>query len=95
MELTDILSRPKFGSKLSASGFSADENVDRYVEMIEIVVPIDARGRAPDPYDDVVIGTAIAAKADFLVTGDKALLGVSSFEGGRIVSVYEAIRLLQ
>ena len=46
---------------------------------------------APDPDDDVVIGTALAAKADFVVTGDRALLSVREYEGGRIVSVSEAL----
>jgi predicted nucleic acid-binding protein len=39
----------------------------------------------------VVIGTALAAKADFVVTGDRALLSVGEYEGGRIVSVSEAL----
>ena len=46
---------------------------------------------APDPDDDVVIGTALAAKANFVVTGDRALLSVAQYEGGRIVSVSEAL----
>jgi predicted nucleic acid-binding protein len=43
------------------------------------------RSLAPDPDEDVVIGTALAARADLLVTGDRALLSVATFEGGRIV----------
>jgi predicted nucleic acid-binding protein len=39
----------------------------------------------------VVIGTALAAKADFIVTGDKPLLSVKVFDGGRIVTVGEAL----
>jgi predicted nucleic acid-binding protein len=46
---------------------------------------------APDPDDDVVIGTALAAKADFVVTGDKPLLSVGEFRGVRIVSVRQAL----
>jgi predicted nucleic acid-binding protein len=42
-----------------------------------------------------VIGTALAANADLLVTGDHDLLSVSTFEGGRIVSVQDALRLIE
>ena len=36
---------------------------------------------APDPDDDIVIGTALAAKADLVVTGDKPLLSVAESRG--------------
>ena len=49
---------------------------------------------APDPDDDVVIGTALAAKADLVDTGDKPLLTVSEHQGVRIVGVAEAIEVI-
>ena len=39
----------------------------------------------------MVIGTALAAKADLIVTGDRGLLDVGAYQGIRIVSVAEAI----
>ncbi len=51
-------------------------------------------GIAPDPDDDVVIGTALAAQAQWVVTGDKPLLSVSEYQGVRIVQVSEAVQLL-
>lgn len=47
-----------------------------------------------DPDDDVVIGTALAAKADLLVTGDHALLDVWTYQGIRIASVAEALGVI-
>lgn len=41
-----------------------------------------------------MIGTALSAKADFLVTGDAVLLAVAEYEGARIVSVVEALQNL-
>jgi hypothetical protein len=49
---------------------------------------------APDPDDDVVIGTAIAANAELIVTGDRTLLAVGVFHGGRIVTVAEALQAI-
>lgn len=40
-----------------------------------------------DPKDDPVIATAVAAKANFLVTGDRAhLLPIRQYQGIRIVN---------
>ena len=49
---------------------------------------------APDPDDDVVIGTTLAAQADFIVTGDKSLLSVTTYQGGHIIGVSEAVRTI-
>jgi len=93
-ELTDILSRSKFNKKIAASLLSVDQLVDLYSELVALVRPISVPRIAPDPDDDVVIGTALAAKADFIVTGDRALLTLAEYEGGRIISVSEALRSL-
>jgi hypothetical protein len=42
---------------------------------------------APDPDDDVVIGTSLAAKAELVITGDKPLLTVIEHQGVRVVGV--------
>ena len=91
-ELTGILSRPKFEKKIAASLLSVDQIVDLYAELVALVRPIFVSRLAPDPDDDVVIGTALAARADFVVTGDRALLSVTDYDGGRIISVREALR---
>lgn len=91
-ELTEILARQKFEKKIAASLLSVDQLVDLYAELVALVRPISIPRTAPDPDDDVVIGTALAAKASFLVTGDRALLSVAEYQGGRIVSVTEALQ---
>lgn len=48
------------------------------------------RGRA----GDVVIATALAAKADCIVTGDRTFLAVGKYQGVRIVSVAVAVQLI-
>jgi putative PIN family toxin of toxin-antitoxin system len=94
-ELTDILSRSKFERKITASLLSVDQIVDSYAAMASVVSPAYIVRLAPDPDDDVVIGTAISAKADFVVTGDRTFLAVAHYQGGRIVSVKEALDLLR
>ncbi len=93
-ELTDILLRQKFEKKIAASTFSIDQLVDRYAELATLVRAEVVPRVAPDPDDDVVIGTALAARADFVVTGDLPLRKVNEYMGVRIVRVYEAIGLI-
>ena len=91
-ELTDILSRTKFEKKVAASQLSVDQIVDLCSQLAALVRPVSTPRIAPDPDDDVVIGTGLAAKADLVVTGARGWLSVVQHEGIRIVSVTEALR---
>ena len=93
-ELTEVLARSKFDKKIEASSLSIDEIVDRYAVLAALVRPIAIERTAPDPDDDVVIGTALAAKADLIVTGDKLLLSLAQHHEVRIVSVVDALELI-
>ena len=93
-ELTDILGRRKFARKIAASQLTIDQLVDGYAQLAALVRPAATPRIAPDPDDDVVIGTALAAKADLVDTGDKPLLTVSEHQGVRIVGVAEAIEVI-
>ena len=92
-ELTDILSRRKFEKKIVASLLTVDQLVDRYTELAQVVRPMAIPRIAPDPDDDVVIGTALVAKADLLVTGDKALRSVGEHQGVRFAGMAEALQV--
>lgn len=56
--------------------------------------PVAVAGIAPDPDDDVVLGTALAARAELIVTGDRGLLSVGEYRGVRIVGVAQALALI-
>lgn len=47
-----------------------------------------------DPDDDIFIAAAIAGKAEFIVSGDKALRRASGFQGISILSPGEFVRVL-
>lgn len=90
-ELTEILRRNKFAEKIAASGQSIDQIVDGYAAYAEIVRPIATPRIAPDPDDNVVIGTALAARADMIVTGDRPFLSVGRWQDIDIITVSEAL----
>jgi uncharacterized protein len=93
-ELTDILGRRKFEKKITASKLSVDQLVDRYADLCTLVHPAPLSGIAPDPDDDVVIGTALAAQVDYIVTGDQPLLSVGMYQGVRLIGVSKAVRII-
>jgi putative PIN family toxin of toxin-antitoxin system len=82
-ELEGVLLRPKFG--LTAPHVAAIIDLVRQtfttVSSVATVCAI-----AEDPDDDAVLGTAVAAAADMIVSGDDHLLRLGEFRGIRIVS---------
>lgn len=77
------------------SGFTAEDIADLYSEMAILVRPAVIPRTAPDPDDDVVLGTAVAASAEYIVTGDRTLLSVAGFQTARIVTVREALETIE
>jgi putative PIN family toxin of toxin-antitoxin system len=50
---------------------------------------------ATQPSDDVVIATAVAGRAEYLVTGDAALRAIGEIRGVRIVTPAEFVAILR
>ena len=80
----------------------ADEDVHGYLAWLLSVAELvgelpDLRGAVPDdPEDDMVIATAVAAEADYLVTGDRAhLLPMREYRGIPIISARSFLDLLE
>jgi uncharacterized protein len=90
VELGEVLRRPKFG--LDA------ERIAYFVQAIEeaatLVAPIkklDTPGR--DPADAMILECAMAAGADYIVTGDDDLLVLDPWDSIRIVTAADYLRL--
>ncbi len=63
------------------------ENPATLKTRLTVVVPIDLGRRVcRDAEDDPILGTAVAAHCELLVTGDKDLLEMGQYETVRIVS---------
>jgi hypothetical protein len=90
-ELSDVLNRRKFEKKIAASLFTVDQIVDRYAALAGLVRPEPTPRITLDPGDDVVIGTALAARANLIVSGDSHLLELKIFQGVPIVTAADAI----
>jgi len=85
-EYTDVLRRPKFGLE--------EQTLKRWAELLEMrTVNVGSPPTVPDfprdPKDAPFLAAALAAHADFLITGDKDLLQAKNIVSTRIVTVAE------
>jgi len=94
-ELTRLLSRPKLAAKLTGDGESAAEIVARYAELASVIgAPAVEEVRLRDPDDAVVLACAIGAHADAIVSGDKDLQTLGTYQGIPILSPAQCLQRL-
>jgi len=76
--------------KLGAPSSVARDVVVYLTEVSEVVVPAEIDPAAcKDETDLPVLGAAVAAKCDYIITGDAALLALKKYQGVEIVSPRE------
>jgi putative PIN family toxin of toxin-antitoxin system len=82
--------------RLDYPGRKCVEWVEALTESAELVFPVErASGATPDPDDEMILECALAAEADYIVSGDKKhLLPLREFQGIPIVSPAEFLRRL-
>ena len=95
-ELTQTLGYAKFTPRLEAFGTSAPMLVAHYTALVSVVTPASVPPVVRnDADDDHVIAAAVAARAELIVTGDRAhLLPVGSHQGIAIVTAREVVERL-
>lgn len=94
-EILEVLKRPELTTKF------------RTLAGLDLSTVIDLLGQAPaveipnippisrDPKDNKFIATALAAKADYLVSEDRDLLDLKEYQGVKIISTEAFIQLLE
>lgn len=76
-ELRRVMPKLKHRHGLSAAEMA--DFIDLLALQADIVVPAATNDPdLTDPFDQAILGTLISAKADYLVTGDKALLRLAA-----------------
>lgn len=93
-EVTRTLTKPYFVRMVSRSRHEAAMRGLRR-QASRVTPAADIEGIATHPEDDLVLATAVAGQADFLVTGDNQLLKLGMYHGVRIVDVHDFIGRLQ
>lgn len=95
-ELADTLALARFRKRIAEAGTSADELVAAYRDAVMIVMPREVPRVIPDDVDDDhVIAAAVAARARYIVTGDRThLLPIGTHGEIAIVSPRQCLDLL-
>jgi uncharacterized protein len=93
-EFVEVISRTKFQRYL------AEQDVIDFLEALSTrarIVRTRSRLRVimEDPEDNIILAAAYDAKADYVVSGDKHLLGLKEFEGTGIVTVETMLEVLR
>ena len=91
-ELAGILPRQKFAQRLAQKQLSIPALIERYSALAEIIEPASLSGPvSPDPDDDVVLATALAARAELIVSRDKHLRNLKYFHRIPILNATDAL----
>jgi len=87
-ELADVLAREKFG--LSSEQVSSILQLigETFIEVVPDEIPDVIRD---DPDDNVVLACAVAANAQWIVSGDRHLLDLKSYQETTILSPVDAL----
>ncbi len=82
-------------NKMKVGGALADEIIAELSAEFELVEPKPfSKPVSRDTDDDVVLATALTAKAEVIVTGDADLLVLKKFQGIKIISPRQFVELL-
>lgn len=94
-ELFNVIMRPKFASKLAASGRHPKSLIAELLSIsVQITLPATIPRVCRDSKDDIVLACAISANADAIVSGDKDLQVLKYYQTIPILGPAEALLLL-
>ena len=93
-ELRDVLAREKLKPYIRSE--EADDLVFHLEAVAMVVAELPDVNLSPDPRDNPILATALAAQADMVVSGDKGdMLALRRIEGIPIVTARDALERLR
>jgi putative PIN family toxin of toxin-antitoxin system len=84
MEYVKVLAYPKFKQEIKSV---IEQELLPFVEPVKVSKAISVI--AEDPSDDKFLNLALGGKSDFIISGDKHLLGLNEYGGIKIVTAEE------
>jgi len=92
-ELRAVLEYPKFRLTKDEIEMLIEEEILPFFEVVEIIN--DVRGICKDPDDDKFISCAVAASADYVVSGDRQLCEVGKYKTVRIIRASDLLQMFE
>ena len=92
-ELRAVLKYPKFSLVPDEIQSIIESEILPFFEVVEIKKRV--KGICRDPEDDKFIACAVSGSADFLITGDKDLIDLKSYETVEIIKASEFLKIFE
>jgi hypothetical protein len=94
-ELTAVLTYPKIVTRIHLK----QSEMDAILALVFSALDAESEGLTlpgvtRDPKDDAVVACAVAGRADYIVSGDKDLLSLETYEGIEIVTPRQFLDIL-
>lgn len=93
-ELNIVMQRPKLQKFLMESGRNSKQLIEKIILMSESVEPDTKAEVCRDKKDNKFIECALAANADYLVSGDDDLLCLKELENIKIVKTSQILKII-
>lgn len=95
-EVKSVLQYPKFSGRLTALGITA---IDAFAYCMNLTTYVPSPNTIPevikeDPFDNTFLGFAVENNASLIVSGDRYLLTMKSYEEIQIVTPSEAVTVI-
>ena len=94
-ELQEVFNYPRISRRILWSVERAQQFIKRLRESAEAFETSQSIPLLRDPDDEMILEASIAGQADFIVSGDRDLLDLGSYEGIEIVSPTRFLAILR
>lgn len=94
-EIERVLTYSKVARKLESPIAASRSALDAVIAGATFVTVTEVPAVCRDPGDDIVLATALAGDARFILSEDKDLLDMGEYEGIRIVNGIELLAILR
>lgn len=95
VEIERVLTYPKVARRLSSPRAASRSALDAVIASATFVAIDQVPAVCRDPGDDIVLATALAGRATYILSEDKDLLDLGEYEGIRIVTGIELLAILR
>ncbi|HFD40497.1 MAG TPA: putative toxin-antitoxin system toxin component, PIN family [Anaerolineae bacterium] len=94
-ELNHVLAYPRLANRLRLMDAEVDLILTALLSEAEVVAGnLQLPGVTRDPKDDPLLAAAVEGRADYLVSGDRDLLDLGSYQGIQMVTPREFVEIL-
>jgi putative PIN family toxin of toxin-antitoxin system len=94
-EIQRVMTYPRVARRLASPEAASPEALEAIIQRATFVEVIDIPAVCRDPGDDIVLATALASSAQYILSEDKDLLDMIEYEGIRIVNGIELLGVLR